>query len=440
MIFTMKYSKYILILVILILIGFLLTCPLFDIYVHASDNHKNNEITVKYICDDVKIEGMSVNIYKVAGFAKDGSFVKTSSFKSCSTDVNEYRTASQWQEAANEFASYIINNKISPLIGKKSGAKGSAVVKNLTDGLYLIAPSGLVYKDKGYVVQPIMFELPAKNSNGKQVRKLIINAKMKSVKPDKVAEELGKYAVFYGDEAEWLINQGSHKDDNDPDKLPQTGQLWWPVPIFAVFGMAFVIMGFIGKIKIRIRRCLWAGSVLCIGCAISLFLYNNAQDKKAYEHNAKTLKSFEQSMLNVNKEDVPLDISEMQTLNIDGTDYIGTIDIPKINIKLPVQNECTDETLKDGPCRYFGTCEEDNMIIAGHNMKSVFNGIRYLETGDAVRFTDVSNIAHNYLVYEIEQVDGYDCDRMSSGDWALTLFTCTYGGRERIAVHCVNDV
>lgn len=355
-------------------------------------------------------------------------------------DVNEYRTASQWQEAADEFASYIINNKISPLIGKKSGAKGSAVVKNLTDGLYLIAPSGLVYKDKGYVVQPIMFELPAKNSNGKQVRKLIINAKMKSVKPDKVAEELGKYAVFYGDEAEWLINQGSHKDDNDPDKLPQTGQLWWPVPIFAVFGMAFVIMGFIGKIKIRIRRCLWAGSVLCIGCAISLFLYNNAQDKKAYEHNAKTLKSFEQSMLNVNKEDVPLDISEMQTLNIDGTDYIGTIDIPKINIKLPVQNECTDETLKDGPCRYFGTCEEDNMIIAGHNMKSVFNGIRYLETGDAVRFTDVSNIAHNYLVYEIEQVDGYDCDRMSSGDWALTLFTCTYGGRERIAVRCVNDV
>lgn len=436
----MKYSKYILILIILILIGFLLACPLFDIYVHASDNHKKNEITVKYICDDVKIEGMSVNIYKVAGFAKDGSFVKTSSFKSCSTDINEYRTASQWQEAADEFASYIINNKISPLIGKKSGSKGSAVVKNLTDGLYLIAPSGLVYKDNGYVVQPIMFELPAKNSNGKQVRKLIINAKMKSVKPEKVAEELGIYADFYGDEAEWLSSQGSHKGDNEPDKLPQTGQLWWPVPIFAIFGMAFVIMGFIGKIKIRIRRCLWVGSVLCIGCAISLFLYNNAQDKKAYEHNVKTLKSFEQSMLNVDKEDVPLDISEMQTLNIDGTDYIGTIDIPKINIKLPVQNECTDETLKNGPCRYFGTCEEDTMIIAGHNMKSVFNGIRYLENGDAVRFTDVSNVAHNYLVYEIEQVDGYDCDKMSSGDWALTLFTCTYGGRERIAVRCVNDV
>ena len=41
-----------------------------------------------------------------------------------------------------------------------------------------------------------MFELPAKNSNGKQVRKLIINAKMKSVKPDKVAEELGNMLFF----------------------------------------------------------------------------------------------------------------------------------------------------------------------------------------------------------------------------------------------------
>lgn len=139
---------------------------------------------------------MSVNIYKVAGFAKDGSFVKTSSFKSCSTDVNEYRTASQWQEAADEFASYIINNEISPLIGKKSGTKGSVVVKNLTDGLYLIAPAGLVYKDKGYVVQPIMFELPAKNSNGKQVRKLIINAKMKSVKPDQCRQRVGKICCF----------------------------------------------------------------------------------------------------------------------------------------------------------------------------------------------------------------------------------------------------
>lgn len=438
MIFSMKYSKYILILIILILIGFVLACPLFDIYVHASDNNKYNEITIKYNYDDVQIEGMDVKIYKAAGLAKDGSFVKTASFKSCNTDLNEYRTVSQWQDIADELASYIINNKISPLIDKKTGAKGNVVVKNLTDGLYLIAPAGFVYNDKGYVAQPVMFELPAKNDNEKQIRKLIINAKLKSVKPELVAKEMGKYADFYDDGAEWLSSNESKK--NDEEKLPQTGQLWWPLSIFAVFGMAFIIMGFIGKIRKPIRRCLCSGGILCIGCALSLYFYNSAQDKKVYAYNAEALKNYEQAVLTADKEEGPVDISAMQVLNVDGTDYVGIIDIPKINVKLPVQNECTDRALNNGPCLYFGTCEQDNMIIAGHNMKSVFNGIRYLETGDVVKFTDVSDVTHNYLVYEIEKVDGYDCDRMSSGDWALTLFTCTYGGRERIAVRCVCDM
>ena len=31
----------------------------------------------------------------------------------------------------------------------------------------------------------------------------------------------------------------------------------------------------------------------------------------------------------------------------------------------------------------------------------------------------------------------YDVEAMESGDWALTLFTCTIGGKTRVTVRCV---
>ena len=32
-----------------------------------------------------------------------------------------------------------------------------------------------------------------------------------------------------------------------PDKLPQTGQLWWPVPLLVIVGLALMILGLRGR-------------------------------------------------------------------------------------------------------------------------------------------------------------------------------------------------
>ena len=36
-------------------------------------------------------------------------------------------------------------------------------------------------------------------------------------------------------------------DDNPPDDIPQTGQLWWPVPVLAVIGLVFIAVGLIRR-------------------------------------------------------------------------------------------------------------------------------------------------------------------------------------------------
>ena len=76
------------------------------------------------------------------------------------------------------------------------------------------------------------------------------------------------------------------------------------------------------------------------------------------------------------------------------------------------------------------------MIIAAHNYGRHFGKISLLRAGDEVTFTDVDGVEYCYEVQGTETLGAYDVEQMLSGYWDLTLFTCTYGGQNRITVRC----
>ena len=41
-----------------------------------------------------------------------------------------------------------------------------------------------------------------------------------------------------------------------------------------------------------------------------------------------------------------------------------------------------------------------------------------------------------YEVTGTEIIDTFDVDAMDAGDWDLTVFTCTIGGKSRVTVRC----
>ena len=128
----------------------------------------------------------------------------------------------------------------------------------------------------------------------------------------------------------------------------------------------------------------------------------------------------------------------MSTVEIGGERYIGTIDIPVCSVSLPVNELCSDDRLNSGPCRYGGSFFGADMVICGHNYKSQFGPIRSLREGDSVFFRDASGNILEYSVAYLETVGPYDIEKMTefTDAWDLTLFTCTWDGRERIAVRC----
>ena len=125
---------------------------------------------------------------------------------------------------------------------------------------------------------------------------------------------------------------------------------------------------------------------------------------------------------------------EMPVQTINGQDYIGVLSIPSLELELPVISQWDYPSLKVAPCRYSGSLYQDNLIICAHNYASHFGKLKNLQLGDTVLFTDMDENVVTFQMVERETLGPPDVEGMKSGDWDLTLFTCTVGGQTRVTI------
>ena len=165
-----------------------------------------------------------------------------------------------------------------------------------------------------------------------------------------------------------------------------------------------------------------------IGCILLFvaggwYIYNVLEDKNAGKQAEKILDGFE------NNEDAPVII-------VEGDAFCGRIIIDKLEMELPIYDEWDYKRLKSAPCRYTGGVNTDDIIIAGHNYKTIFGSLGKLVNGDEIKFIDGYGEEHIYEVYDVVILDGTAVSDMQSGEWDLTLFTCTKSGEQRVTVRC----
>ena len=125
---------------------------------------------------------------------------------------------------------------------------------------------------------------------------------------------------------------------------------------------------------------------------------------------------------------------EMPVIEIDGYDYIGVLQIPSLDLTLPVISDWSYPALQIAPCRYEGSAYDGGMVIAGHNFDSHFGKLSQLEPGDEIKFIDLSGNTFTYAVAETEVLEATAIEEMVTGGWDLTLFTCTLSGQTRFTV------
>lgn len=123
-------------------------------------------------------------------------------------------------------------------------------------------------------------------------------------------------------------------------------------------------------------------------------------------------------------------------LDADGHEYIGEIEIPSLELNLPVQSGWSYPGLKISPCRYTGSAYLDNLTIAAHNYTTHFGRIKNLVEGDSVIFTDADGNRFDYAVESVQEIAPRPTGQISESGYDLVLFTCTPGGASRVAVFC----
>lgn len=198
------------------------------------------------------------------------------------------------------------------------------------------------------------------------------------------------------------------------------------------------------------KSCIAIGLFMIV-CALALGIYNIVSDLNAGISADRITGSLRQDIAGAEASELILKESADETyipdyiLNpkmdmpeeeIDGQSYIGILTIPELSLSLPVISEWSYPRLRKAPCRYYGSVYLNNMVIAAHNYKTHFGRLKELSKGDELSFTDTDGNVFHYKVAETETLSPYAVEEMTKGEGGLTLFTCTVGGKTRIAVRC----
>ena len=175
------------------------------------------------------------------------------------------------------------------------------------------------------------------------------------------------------------------------------------------------------------------GAVLILA-ALLLFLYNRSEDRRAGQE-AESLLEDVRSTMAANADPEPQEEPAEEITY----DYAGVIAIPDLSLELPVIDQWNYARLKVAPCRQSGAAADGDLVIAAHNYKSHFGYLDRLEPGASVIFTDMEGTVYRYAVEEIRQLEPEDVEDVSSvfsSEYPLVLYTCTPGGKARVAVFC----
>ena len=125
---------------------------------------------------------------------------------------------------------------------------------------------------------------------------------------------------------------------------------------------------------------------------------------------------------------------EMPGEKVNGHEYIGTLSIPTLGLKVPVQRNWSYENLSVSPCRYSGSAYADNLAIIAHTYH--FGKLSSLALDATVTFTDMENNVFRYVVREKNTISPNDANEIAHSGYDLTLVTCTLSGTKRVAVYC----
>ena len=133
--------------------------------------------------------------------------------------------------------------------------------------------------------------------------------------------------------------------------------------------------------------------------------------------------------------------SQSNVVTYKGFTVLGRMEIPKIDLDLPVLERATKNSLEQsiGVLMGPGLNQVGNTLIVGHNYRNgtFFSRNDELENGDSIYITDNSGTRIEYEIYNVYTTSSEDVSYMTretAGKREVSLSTCTDDSRYRLII------
>lgn len=175
--------------------------------------------------------------------------------------------------------------------------------------------------------------------------------------------------------------------------------------------------------------------IIALIVVIAMIVYRYGNNYKNEKEVSAVLTNIEQELQQVILE------TSIETIEPEYKGYKieGIIEIPEIDIKYPIINTTTEETMELSITKFWGpqVNEIGNYTVAGHNNKdgTMFGKTKYLEIGDIIKLTNLKNETIEYEIFEIYSIEPDDVSCVESVEpetREVTLITCTNGHKNRL--------
>ena len=184
----------------------------------------------------------------------------------------------------------------------------------------------------------------------------------------------------------------------------------------------------IQKIFILVGVCLLVGAIV----VLAFWRWNMNNSEKQAQFYVDTLRELIPKPQNA----VPEERRDntMSVLSVDGTDFVGILEIPGYESALPV---CADwgKTFKY-PCRFSGSIYDGTMQIGATTQKGQYHFYRELSVGDTIIYTDVEGNRYTFAITSLRYEKHADQAALQQGDAPLTLFIKNIYSFEYLIVFC----
>lgn len=237
----MKLCRIICTLLILILI-MAMSCASFTFAAVGFDSQRPVSLEIEYKYGEKALSGALFDIYYVASVDAYGKVTTNDIFLAFDSEIQK-KDEQMWESLIGKLEQYVVDNNVVPYDYGKTDENGGLVFPNntgeLEKGIYLVVGHDLMKEYDKYGTPSFLISLPTADENGNWIYEVVAEPKVEYT-PNFYFEIPPELNPGYGND---LDEDDEPELNDDTERLPQTGQLWWPVPILLSLGISFIVIG-----------------------------------------------------------------------------------------------------------------------------------------------------------------------------------------------------